>query len=587
MIELYAGRTVEELKRDETALTDALRQAGGDVKGRIVRCCFCDDHRPSGGIYQTEAGGYRYKCQKCDFNGSIIDVMAKIEGIEPIAVLRRLGGRSSARPAKSPKVYPNIDELKAAMPGTVESVYQYTDPISGGLNMLVLRTLTNEGKTFRQARPIAGGFVFEAPAKPLPIYNCGCIHRADTVLVVEGEKCVHALHEYGITATTSPGGAKNAHNADWSPLGEKNVILWPDYDAAGEKYIEDATQSLASVEPAPRLSFIDPADLDLAEGEDAADFIEQLEITCKDRSEIQAALSEILNKAKPKGFAAEVAEGIEEAICGNRRVIKTPWSMLDHLSRALLPDAVCMLAGNPSASKSFMVLQILSHAIDGGIKSVVYELEESRQHHLFRALAQQSGVAGMTDAEWIEANPEIARHTQSQCVTFLDVIGRSIHVCPDSQVTLSQIVDWIEKQAKTGFKLIIIDPLSAADHSRWETWAEDATFIQRVKRVAVEYRVCVLIVHHPVKAVSCPELGQLSGGAAFGRFIQCILWLEAHDEKTGQVKTCCGTGEATYNRTLHVLKARNAKGSGCRLAMTFRGDTLTFSEHGLIVKREK
>ena len=77
MIEAYVGRTIEELKADEAVLAEALREAGADVNGRTVRCPFCDDHRPSGGIYQRQNGGFQYKCHKCGYDDSVIGVWAR------------------------------------------------------------------------------------------------------------------------------------------------------------------------------------------------------------------------------------------------------------------------------------------------------------------------------------------------------------------------------------------------------------------------------------------------------------------------------------------------------------------------------
>jgi hypothetical protein len=525
----------------------------------------------------------------CSFNGSIIDVVARAEGVDPSLVLRRFSGKAvTHKPASPPKkVYKTLVELSASMPGVVEAVYEYTNPSTGKPDMVVIRSKSTEGKTFRQARPVEGGYVFEAPEKLWPLYNRSMVKQADSIVIVEGEKCVHALHDFGIVATTSPGGAKNAGNADWSPLAGKNIILWPDHDVAGKRYIEDVRAILERLEPAPRLTFIDPVELDLTESEDAADYIAQLKVVCQDRAEVQAALAEALGRARPRGYADDVGREIESIVAGKRRIIQTPWSNLDHLARPLLPGTICLLAGNPSASKSFMVLQILSYALDSGIKATVFELEEGREHYLFRLLAQKSSNANMTDSEWIESNPELAQQIQRQWSDWLNNIGKAIHICQNAGITLSQLAAWIEGQAKAGTKLIIVDPLSAADHVGRDIWAEDAKFIMQTKRIAVEHGVCVMLVTHPVKAVSIPELGQLSGGAALGRFIQCVLWLEAHDKKTGSVVTSCGTADASYNRTLHILKARNARGSGLRIAMTFRSDSLVFTEQGTAVKHKK
>ena len=201
--------------------------------------------------------------------------------------------------------------------------------------MVVFRAMTESGKTFRQLSPNSTGFVFKAPPKPWPLYNRSRIQNADTVVVCEGEKCVHALHDYSVVATTSPCGAGKAQHADWTPLAGKNIILWPDNDEAGRKHMADVENLLQQVEPAPRISILEPTELDLDEKEDATDFIQQLEAAGHNKAEIQAELQEVLSKAKPRGVAARVAERIEGAISGKVRAIEFPWSFLRRCSKAL------------------------------------------------------------------------------------------------------------------------------------------------------------------------------------------------------------------------------------------------------------
>jgi DNA primase len=59
------------------------------------------------------------------------------------------------------------------------------------------------------------------------------------VLVVEGEKCraagAGAFPQYAVV--TWPGGSHGVNKADWSPLAERDVVLWPDADAAGDKAV--------------------------------------------------------------------------------------------------------------------------------------------------------------------------------------------------------------------------------------------------------------------------------------------------------------------------------------------------------------
>lgn len=104
----------------------------------------------------------------------------------------------------------------------------------GELLACVYRYDTSEGK---QYRPWDVGSRQTRMPDPRPLYNLPAVARANTVVLVEGEKCADALMRLGIVATTAMGGAATAINkTDWAPLAGKMVIVWPDHDTAGAKY---------------------------------------------------------------------------------------------------------------------------------------------------------------------------------------------------------------------------------------------------------------------------------------------------------------------------------------------------------------
>lgn len=634
ILDRYTGWTAKDLKRDEAALISVLTDAGTMFKGKACRCVFCDDRHPSAGIYNGD-GHYRYKCHKCGFMGDILDIMAKLDGIAIEEVFKRLKGGPSqpsgaskvsgvpkgqgtgdrpnpAQPGPStgipgditgasrsqPKIYPDIAALKQAMPSPVEAAYKYTEPNTGKIEMLVLRLKTPDGKTFRQCRPVSGGFIQAAPAKPWSLYNRKRIQAADTVVVVEGESCVYSLHEYGVIATTSPGGALKAEYADWTPLAGKNIVLWPDNDpvdqklgySPGRKHMQQVESILQSLEPKPQISVIEPTDLDLNEKEDCVDFIRQLEVVHADKTasntEIQKEIHKALSTAKPRGVASGLSELIEDTISGKRKAIEWPWLSISRLTKALLPGTVTIICGGVGASKSFMLLQAGAYWYRHGIKVAIYELEESRDFHLSRCLAQLSKTSDMTDPDWIKENPEQARALFKEHESFLDSFGACIYASPDTQPTLTQLANWVQDRAKAGCRVIAIDPVTAAAHTGRATWEEDNTFLHSIKRTAVDYHCSVVLITHPIKTVSLADITQLAGGAAYSRFAQTILWLESYAKKTNSVKTACGTAEEEHNRTLHLLKVRNGKGQGLRLAYNFEVEGLTLSESGVILRKK-
>jgi len=300
------------------------------------------------------------------------------------------------------------------------------------------------------------------------------------------------------------------------------------------------------------------------------------------RQELEAVQNAV--KARPADAGDGVKKLIADTIAGRRQVLKSPWPMMDSLTRCLMPGTLTLLCGNPGASKSFMLLQLVAHILDNGIKPAILELEESPEFHTVRALAQRSRLSGLTDPDWMQSNPNEAWGAYNDNQDFIAFMSAVI-TAPDSQLTFQQIAGWIRDKARTGCKFIGIDPVTAAQATRRDVWAEHNDFLQSVKQVSVEYNVATLLITHPVKAVSMPDLTQLAGSAAFGRFCQSALWLEyIKDHQSSDVQTCLGTIPTQYNRVLHILKSRNGIGQGCRIACEFTSQDLSLKELGLIIK---
>ena len=171
---------------------------------------------------------------------------------------------------------------------------------------------------------------------------------------------------------------------------------------------------------------------------------------------------------------------------------------------------------------------------------------------------------------------------------MLDRIGAHLYDLPDADIGLPQIAQWIEERIKTDYRIIIVDPITAAVQTR-DPWIQDAKFINGVKRLARKSGARIVLTTHPKKgSSSLVDMDSQAGSAAYTRFTQTILWLEAYnDDKTVTVHTCVGRGPATVNRAVHILAARNSMGRGKKIGYVFSSETLTFTEVGVIAKEQK
>jgi hypothetical protein len=583
-------------QQDRAALERALEVAGSERHGNAWRCPFHEDRRPSGSVYRGEDGAWRFRCHGCGVCEDVFGVRAKASGRAVGDILTE--ARQSATPAKPFRVFPDAAAVLASVGryAIVEDHYPYTDPATGRLDLLVIRCRDSDGgKSYLQASPIpGGGLVMRRPAAPYPLFNRGRLAAAGRVVVVEGEKCVKALHALGVVATTSPAGAENADKADWSPLaGKPEVVLWRDNDAAGERYARDVAEILSRLpEPPGRVLWVDVPALDLPEKGDADDFVRRINPSGDFADAAAEAVQTVLSRAAPRGPAAKVRRLIDDTISGKRRAVPWPWPMLGELTNALMPGMVTVLCGGGGSTKTYWLIQAARYWHKDGVPFAFQALEEHEDGtHLFRAMVQESVCSDLLDLEWVRRNGEEARQIQDDHQGFLDSFGRHLWAVPGHIPALADLTDWVRDRAKEGARVIAIDPVTAADSSD-KPWAEDKAFIRNTQSLMLDFGCSLVLVTHPKKGAA-PAGGNnwsmdgLAGGAAYQRHTQTVLWLRYYDRP--KAVTCSRRmagqlveGPAEINRSIRIFKATNGRGTGADVGYSF-GPGMLFKEHGLVM----
>jgi len=574
-----------QLQRSE--IIAELERAGATVKGNAIVCPFHDDNNPSGGIFEGQDGVWRFKCQACGFKGDIFDIESRRTGKPLSEILPKTNqiapqSATRARPiqrteAKAPVVYESLDAiydyLKRGFGGQLEAVHKYTD------SFLMIRWRGSNGK--KEMRPVQStdkGFILEFPAYR-PLYRAESVKNSKTIIIVEGELKADILSGLGFPAVTSAGGCKAASKTDWDILAGKNCIVWPDADEPGRGY---ALAVRAILEPLNcSIRIINPSDLDLQDGEDAADFIKQLQAAGNTELEIKQAIIAVLGKAKDTGGFSALSRRVESMISGAFTSLKTDFAILDKIA-PILPGSVTCICSTPGASKSLWLLQLIIRWILSGIKSAVYELEKDVEFHLLRVLAQRAENSNFTDTGWVAGNPDIIRGAMDEHRDVIDTASKAITVSPLKAPTQDELAGWVKSKAETGHRIIAIDPVSLAVRNG-EPYEADNKFMSQLLTIARDYHCFIILICHPVKStVSFPDMNSIAGGAIYSRAADNIFWLENHTDKESEIRTACGTVPAEHNRTVWVLKSRDGCGTGAKIAYQFEKDSLTLSETGLI-----
>ncbi len=288
-----------------------------------------------------------------------------------------------------------------------------------------------------------------------------------------------------------------------------------------------------------------------------------------------------------KGDLADFDRLIEDSISGVRNNVYTPWRQLDFLTMWLLSGTTTIYCGGIGASKTFAMLQLLLFILHQGIKCAALFLEENVPYYQNRLLAQLSATPDIINPIWQAQNPKLTRSLYSEHRGVIETAGSAMYDFSHTQPTQNDVINWMQQRAAQQDRVLIVDPMTAASRDA-EPWIADDQFVQAAKRICSESGISLILVTHPIKgSLSVPSLDSLAGSTAFARFSQSGLWLESHEPKTSSFMTDCGTIEKSHNRTLHILKARNGRGTGLKIAMHLSGENLTLNELGIITKKKK
>ena len=232
--------------------------------------------------------------------------------------------------------------------GAPTGKWEYED-INGNLIACIYRYDTPRGKEFRPWDVIARKH--KAP-DPRPLYNQPGIMRAESVIIVEGEKCADALIKAGHCATTAMNGANApVDKTDWSPLRGKHVMVWPDHDIPGREYGDKVIKKLRTLSLASLSIMVIPEDK--PEKWDAADALEEENFNLLDFLKTCHHLVTAPSYALP---AYTVGQLLDD---------KRPMPLDLVAPRVLTPGGLLVFGGAPKVGKTDFLLTWLAHMAAG------------------------------------------------------------------------------------------------------------------------------------------------------------------------------------------------------------------------------
>jgi hypothetical protein len=458
-------------------------------KAGRCRCPAHDDRDPSLDVTERDGGALMICRAGCDQQA----VLAALRG-------RGLWHDAAEHPGNGALVHPEL--------GAPRQTYEYYSA-DGRLIGAVCRWEPAAGK--KEIRPAireAGSWRWKAFADPRPLYRLPNIaaHPDKPVLMVEGEKAAEAAIELlpGYVVTTWPGGTGAVGKVDLSPLAGRHVVLWPDNDEPGRKAMRAVADRLTGAKSVRGVKLPE----ELPSGWDLAD-----------------AIPADLDPVALAGAAVNVktdrlaALNLVSAASLSAREYKAPrWAVPD-----LIPEGLTILAGNPKAGKSWLVLDIAVAVASGG-----------------HALGNVPCTAG--DVLYL-ALEDTERRLQGRLRAVLQgapaperlFIGTQWRRADDGG--LDDLRAWLSVHPDARFVAIDTLALIRGKPTRDQgVYAGDYEAVSAFKKLADEFSVPLVLVHHRRKEGSTDPLGSVSGTAGLTGSADTIVVLNRQpNERHGAI----------------------------------------------------
>ncbi len=378
---------------------------------------------------------------------------------------------------------------------------------------------------------------WKALPEPRPLYNLDRIAAMPDdglVLIVEGEKAADAGQKLfpDYTVTTSPGGSKAAHKADWNPVKGHSVYLWPDADQAGEQYAKDVAR-LAHVAGASDVRAVklpqgmpkgwDLAD-DLPEGWAFDQFAELL-------LQAEPLHPETETPETENHFAKHARKAGELMNCPR---LPLDWTLKD----SLLTRTTGLVVAAPGTGKSWFLMQMgaviatgnpvfLGGVFKPGIKGTVAMLcAEDDERILQRRLLSIRDAFIEKKNTGFDFNPSIVQQDLEQNLVLLPVSGEDIRFLKNERGNFEKTEAFDALQAYLcsldNLALVILDPLSRIHGADENDNNAGTLLVSLLERICRDTGASVIMAHHTSKGKGDQLLPNAGRGAS--AFLGAVRW---------------------------------------------------------------
>ena len=532
-------------------IVDVLSHRGvhliGQGNERTAKCPFHEDGSPSFGV--NVAKGV-WTCHAGCGGGSVIDLIARFDGITPADLLRRESKQD--RPALTP---PRPAAINGEKPVEVCS-YPYHD----ANGKLVFEVVRYKPKTFRQRRIVDGKMVWGMEGVERVLYRLPEVLAASEVWICEGEKDADILRKLGLAGTCNVGGAGKWLEGYNESLRGKRVIICGDNDKPGREHVELVSDEISKFAAEVRIvqlpeSFKDVFDFiagtkdPLRELErmrdDAKPFVNGTHLPIVHIADIESAYSRYASAVKTDGFHLGAWLG---------------WFRSQ--TRYLVPGEVVAILAGTGVGKTAILSNIAVAA--GAIPTIFFELELPQELLFERMVALKTGHSCTNVESSYSTGDTVGRET-------LVKMYPKLFISTESRLTVESIERTISRASLViGEKprLILLDYIGlikATGSSRYD----------RVSQIAEELKIMAKATQTIVIAAS-----QISRKGP-----EDSADVRLSDGKdSGSIENSAGMVLGAWRdeedkRIMHIRILKNTKGSpGQLVSCNYDGQTLRITQ---------
>lgn len=547
-----------------------ITQSGGQLRC----CCPIQGHKDTNASFYIKEDANVFFCHGCGAKGSVIDLVAALNGTSIKGAISLLDGD---QPSTHIKVCPRVESGSESnlnrLPPVLEKEYIYASR-SGEPIFFVQRLKTENGKTFRQGKfAEKGGRVMSMKDVERVPYNLHKFGEEGTLWLAEGEKCAEALCSVGLTGTCVVGGANAWLDAYAVFFKDKDVVVLPDLDEPGKEFAAAVVASLK--DHARSIRVVTVGSEGMKKGYDVADLIEEMSDalvdnpgTVSEEETIRTHLQNMADNAIPivRGFELNISSiedmrKIHASARRNQSAVFDITKFIPQLAEVVRPfrigDCIC-IKGPTGSAKTLLAQNIAKWA--GPMKVLIFEPELTRDNLFAR-------WAAMSLDETIDDVDAMARAGKQIDTTGLD----HVYVCPTVRPTPQYIEATINRsELLIGERpgMVMVDYIQLCHHKSSSRREKMATIAEEFRSIALATRTIFVFVSQ----VARPEKGSENKASRYDA-------KEAGEiENSSTLLLDIRQGETEHQKIITCLKDTNSGNEGKYADVGFDGAKGIFTE---------